>query len=369
MKVVKVELQNEWGGLALGIIESIPDEVLDTFISLESGIVALAPNELQLMTANASQWADDAKKRIEQSKAPKQEKKDAIAMLDKFQKDLNKYYNAIEKQKSKSSNATSKQTSTKQSDKKASTNETKNQVGQPSETQTTPLVKDLSYFENLAKDYQSFDDFYNDVSKMTDISPEVSNEFRDKYKNENNDTAKNALLNLYNAQKNTQQQEQKVETPKVELQPNQTQIADNVIATIDNITLPDGENGFKVTVSDIQELKNAIQEGESILNSGKNSQGKKLTEGQKESIKKSIDNAKRRLGVQQNEAFSVNEQPQTIEQQSETQNAPLVSESNTQQQEQKVETPKEELQPNQTQIADNVIATIDNITQIGRAHV
>ena len=252
LKVVKVELQNEWGGLALGIIESIPDEVLDTFISLESGIVALAPNELQLMTANASQWADDAKKRIEQSKAPKQEKKDAIAMLDKFQKDLNKYYNAIEKQKSKSSNATSKQTSTKQSDKKASTNETKNQVGQPSETQNTPLVKDLSYFENLAKDYQSFDDFYNDVSKMTDISPEVSNEFRDKYKNENNDTAKNALLNLYNAQKNTQQQEQKVETPKVELQPNQTQIADNVIATIDNITLPDGENGFKVTVSDLQ---------------------------------------------------------------------------------------------------------------------
>ena len=57
MKVVKVELQNEWGGLALGIIESMPDEVLDTFISLESGIVALAPNELQLMTANASQWA------------------------------------------------------------------------------------------------------------------------------------------------------------------------------------------------------------------------------------------------------------------------------------------------------------------------
>ena len=101
LKVVKVELQNEWGGLALGIIESMPDEVLDTFISLESGIVALAPNELQLMTANASQWADDAKKRIEQSKAPKQEKKDAIAMLDKFQKDLNKYYNAIEKQKTK----------------------------------------------------------------------------------------------------------------------------------------------------------------------------------------------------------------------------------------------------------------------------
>ena len=67
-------------------------------------------------------------------------------------------------------------------------------------------------------------------------------------------------------------------------------------------------------------------------------------------------------GVQQNEAFSVNEQPQTIEQPSETQNAPLVSESNTQQQEQKVETPKVELQPNQTQIADNVIATIDNIT-------
>ena len=40
--------------------------------------------------------------------------------------------------------------------------------------------------------------------------------------------------------------------------------------------------------------------------------------------------------VQQNEAFSVNEQPQTIEQPSETQNAPLVSESNTQQQEQYV---------------------------------
>ena len=66
--------------------------------------------------------------------------------------------------------------------------------------------------------------------------------------------------------------------------------------------------------------------------------------------------------VQQNKAFSANEQPQTIEQPSETQNTPLVSESNTQQQEQKVETPKVELQPNQTQIADNVIATIDNIT-------
>ena len=103
-----------------------------------------------------------------------------------------------------------------------SANEQPQTIEQPSETQTTPLVKDLSYFENLAKDYQSFDDFYNDVSKMTDISPEVSNEFRDKYKNENNDTAKNALLNLYNAQKNTQQQEQKVETTKVELQPNQT---------------------------------------------------------------------------------------------------------------------------------------------------
>ena len=86
-------------------------------------------------------------------------------------------------------------------------------------------------------------------------------------------------------------------------------------------------NEVTTDAREIQELKNAIQEGESILNSGKNSQGKKLTEGQKESIKKSIDNAKRRLGVQQNEAFSVNEQPQTIEQPSETQNAPLVSES------------------------------------------
>lgn len=75
-----------------------------------------------------------------------------------------------------------------------------------------------------------------------------------------------------------------------------------------------GEGNAEVTTDarEIQELKNAIQEGESILKSGKNSQGKKLTEGQKESIKKSIDNAKRRLGVQQTPAFSDNEQAQTL---------------------------------------------------------
>ena len=74
------------------------------------------------------------------------------------------------------------------------------------------------------------------------------------------------------------------------------------------------QNEVATDAREIQELKNAIQEGESILKSGKNSQGKKLTEGQKESIKKSIDNAKRRLGVQQNETFSGNEQVQNIEQ-------------------------------------------------------
>ena len=61
--------------------------------------------------------------------------------------------------------------------------------------------KDLSYFEKLANNYNSFEDFYSDVSKMNNISIEVSNDFRKKYKNNYNDTPKNALLNLFNAQK------------------------------------------------------------------------------------------------------------------------------------------------------------------------
>ena len=135
-ELVKVELQKEFGGAAMQVIESMPDEVADTFIALESGIVALAPNELQLMVATASEWADNAKKEIENSKAPQGEKKDAISMINKFQKDLNKYYNAIEKQKSKSSNATPKQTGTEQSSEGNNKPEEKEKVKQQPTTQS-----------------------------------------------------------------------------------------------------------------------------------------------------------------------------------------------------------------------------------------
>jgi hypothetical protein len=90
------------------VIETMPDEVADTFVSMEQGIVALAPDNLKTMVIKAFDWADNAKKEIEQGKAPKSEKSQVIKMLDKFQKDLNKYYDEITKQKNKSNAATTK---------------------------------------------------------------------------------------------------------------------------------------------------------------------------------------------------------------------------------------------------------------------
>ena len=90
--------------------------------------------------------------------------------------------------------------------------------------------------------------------KLKGNASDVTNQFIDNNITQPSETQNAPLV----SESNTQQQEQKVETPKVELQPNQTQIADNVIATIDNITLPDGENGFKITVSDL--LGNLIED-------------------------------------------------------------------------------------------------------------
>ena len=59
------------------------------------------------------------------------------------------------------------------------------------------------------KKYENFSEAIKDatyyainiIENMNNISIEVSNDFRKKYKNNYNDTPKNALLNLFNAQK------------------------------------------------------------------------------------------------------------------------------------------------------------------------
>ena len=94
--------------------------------------------------------------------------------------------------------------------------------------------KDLSYFEKLANNYNSFEDFYNDVSKMNNISIEVSNDFRKKYKNNYNDTPKNALLNLFNAQK----------------KPSKSKVDENLLKSV---------NFEKPKKSDYDKIKKAIE--------------------------------------------------------------------------------------------------------------
>ena len=110
---INVEFQKEFGGAALQVIESMPDEVADTFAAMEAGIVAMSPNELQQMVITSTEWVDKAKQEILNSKAPQKEKNDAIKMLDKFNKDLNKYYEKVEKQRKGQDASSSKAKPTK----------------------------------------------------------------------------------------------------------------------------------------------------------------------------------------------------------------------------------------------------------------
>jgi hypothetical protein len=101
-------LKEEHGEKASDVIDNMPEEVLDTFIAMESGVVELAPNELQQMVLNTSEWIDKSRKDIEDSNSTPKEKKEALSVLNKFENDLKKYYEKLEKARTGKTTTTTK---------------------------------------------------------------------------------------------------------------------------------------------------------------------------------------------------------------------------------------------------------------------
>lgn len=104
-QAIKDSFTAEHGQKADDIINSMPDEVADTFAAMDNKIEALAPEETQEMVIRASEWADKAREEIKNGSSGEKEKSDAIKMLDKFDKDLNKYYGKLEKQRKSQADA------------------------------------------------------------------------------------------------------------------------------------------------------------------------------------------------------------------------------------------------------------------------
>ena len=98
-EVVTQEFKKEYGGEAERVIDEMPEEVLDTFINMMANIKNIAQEELQAMAFRANEWIDFARQRIERSNAPDSEKAKVNKILDSFNKDLNKYYSALEKER------------------------------------------------------------------------------------------------------------------------------------------------------------------------------------------------------------------------------------------------------------------------------
>jgi hypothetical protein len=104
-QVVNDIAKKSLGQKANDIIDSMPEEVADTFAAMDNKIEALAPEETQAMVIRSSEWADQARQKIAESDSSDKEKADATKMLDKFDKDLNKYYGKLEKQRKSQANA------------------------------------------------------------------------------------------------------------------------------------------------------------------------------------------------------------------------------------------------------------------------
>lgn len=88
----------EYGDSIGYILETMPDEVYDTFDLMESGVTSLEKDAIQYMVLRTIEALADARKRIEGSNATKKEKGSALSMIEKFEKDLNKYYGKLDQQ-------------------------------------------------------------------------------------------------------------------------------------------------------------------------------------------------------------------------------------------------------------------------------
>jgi len=101
-------IKEEHGESASDVIDNMPEEVLDTFLAMDSGVVELAPNELQQMVLNTSMWIDKSRKDIGDSNSTPKEKKEALSVLNKFENDLKKYYEKLEKARTGKTTTTTK---------------------------------------------------------------------------------------------------------------------------------------------------------------------------------------------------------------------------------------------------------------------
>ena len=88
----------EYGDSIGYILETMPDEVYDTFDLMEAGVTRIEQDAIQYMVLRTIEALADARKRIEGSNATKKEKGSALSMIEKFEKDLNKYYGKLDKQ-------------------------------------------------------------------------------------------------------------------------------------------------------------------------------------------------------------------------------------------------------------------------------
>jgi hypothetical protein len=95
-------------GMAVGLLEDIPDVVDNTLTAMRNDIQAIAPDEMQLMMAETNQWIEDTKDKARKSKASKKEKQEVILALDKLKNKLVKYYEKVEKQRVAQNAATAK---------------------------------------------------------------------------------------------------------------------------------------------------------------------------------------------------------------------------------------------------------------------
>ena len=122
------EFVANYGQTVNDILESMPEEVLDIVTAMDNNILTIEPDQLQEMALRSSEWADSAVQKINNSNSSEIEKKKAISMINKFNKDLEIYYGKIEQKKQSKTNTNEQGGKAKNTEPNKSTNETKEKV-------------------------------------------------------------------------------------------------------------------------------------------------------------------------------------------------------------------------------------------------
>ncbi len=156
---VNNEFVANYGQTVNDILESMPDEVLDIVTAMDNNILTIEADQLQEMALRSSEWADSAIEKINNSNSSETEKKKAVSMINKFNKDLEIYYGKIEQKKQGKANINEQGGKAKNAEPnkpKLQTKPPKAEIN-PNEVKQKPKTKKPSVLENTRKKYNKLD--------------------------------------------------------------------------------------------------------------------------------------------------------------------------------------------------------------------